>query len=162
MTADQLVDVLIWFSADGAMIAAGLLALYVFAFVVPRDKWWYWGWRIFVAGVTTYLAAKLLGYFYQPNELRPYQLMGVEPRASYLPNPGFPSDHVLFSTFLTLAVWFSTKRREFAAAMLILTLIVGIGRVWALVHAPIDVLGGLLIPLIGIIWYRHTSRKSVK
>lgn len=155
-------ELLIRVAADGAMIAAGLVALYAFAFVVPRDKWWYWGSRIFVAGLITYALAKLAGYVYQPNELRPYQLMGVEPGASYLPNPGFPSDHALFAMFLTLAVWFSTKHRALTITMAILTLVTALGRVFALVHAPIDVIAGLIIPLIGIIWYRHTTRKSVK
>lgn len=155
-------ELLIRLAADGAMIAVVVVALCAFACVVPRDKWWHWGWRIVVAGITTYAVAKLLGYVYQPNELRPYQQLGVEPGASYLPNPGFPSDHALFAMFLTLAVWYATKHKVLTIVMLSLTIIIGLGRVLALVHAPIDVVAGVLIPFVGIIWYRHTGDKSVK
>ena len=155
-------ELIIRFAADGAMIVAALIALYTFAFVVPREKWWYWGIRIFMAGITTYATAKLLGAVYQPNELRPFEQLGLEPGASYLPNPGFPSDHALFAMFLTIAVWFSTKRLDLALTMLGLTIVIAIARVVALVHAPIDILGGLLIPLIGVLWYRRKPEKVVK
>lgn len=155
-------ELLIRLAADGAMILAGLIAAYAFIFVVPRKDWWYWAWRIVLAGITTYAAAKLLAHYYQPNELRPYELLGLTPGASYLPNPGFPSDHALFAMFLTLAVWFSTRRRMLALIMLGLALVISLGRVLALVHAPIDVVAGLLIPLIGIVWYRHTRQKVVE
>lgn len=162
---DEIADWLILFAADGAMVLAFLVAMYTFVCKIPRDKWFYWGWRIALAGATAWLAAKAIGHFYQPNDLRPYQQLGVDAKASYLDNPGFPSDHMLFSTFLTLAVWFATKHRNLTITMVILTAVIGLGRILALVHAPIDVLGGLLIPFIGIFWYfvyRHDSKKVVK
>lgn len=162
---DTVIDWIIWFAADGAMIAAFLMAMYAFLFVVPMNKWWYWGWRIALAGITAYLAAKLLAHFYQPNDLRPYEKLGVDPKASYLDNPGFPSDHMLFATFLTLAVWFSTKRWFLAGSLTAMAIIIGLGRVFALVHAPIDIIGGLLIPFVGVFWYldyRQVRQKVVK
>ena len=68
-------------------------------------------------------------------------------------NPGFPSDHALFATFLTLAVWFSTKDRKFSLIMLTLTIVMCIGRVLALVHTPLDVIGGMILALVGTVWY---------
>lgn len=150
------------FVADWLMFIIGGIALYTFAIIIPRSLWWYWGWRIFLAGVTAYLMAKLVGHFYQPETMRPFEKLGVEPGAAFLPNPGFPSDHALFAMFLTLAVWFSTKRKVLAGTMLALTLIVCVGRVVALVHTPLDVIGGILIACTGIIWYRQTGDKVVK
>lgn len=155
-------DILIRFVADGMLFFVAGMAFTVFAFMIPRDQWWYWGWRIFLAGVTAYLAAKVAGHFYQPETMRPFEKLGVEPGAAFLPNPGFPSDHALFAMFLTLAVWFSTRNRYIAGAMLGLTLLICIGRVVALVHTPLDVIGGLLIAFTGIIWYRHTRKKAVQ
>lgn len=144
--------------ADGLMFLIGGIAVYVFVFRIARKDWWYWSWRIVAAGITCYLAARLIGHFYQPNDLRPFELMGVKPGAAYLPNPGFPSDHALFAMFLTLAVWFSARLRLFVGVMLGLTLLVCIGRVLALVHTPLDVIGGLVIAFTGIPWYYYRRR----
>ncbi|HMQ96063.1 MAG TPA: phosphatase PAP2 family protein [Candidatus Saccharibacteria bacterium] len=155
-------EVFIKFIADWLMIPIGLLAFYAFAFVVPVKKWKYWGPRVFLAGVTTYVVAKLAGLLFQPETMRPFEKLGVEPGAAFLNNPGFPSDHALFAMFLTLAVWYSTRNKWLAGAMLGMTLLVGVGRVLALVHTPVDVLGGLLIASVGILWYRRSTKKVVK
>ena len=79
--------------------------------------------------------------------------MGVDPGASYLGNAGFPSDHVLFAAFLTLAMWYVVRRPMWTLTMALLTLTIAVGRVLALVHSPIDVVGGLAIALLGAVWY---------
>jgi len=79
--------------------------------------------------------------------------LGVSAGASYLNNPGFPSDHALFAAFLTLAVWFETRRKKIALTLLVLTLLVCVGRVLALVHTPLDILGGLIVACLGAVWY---------
>ncbi|MCB9820192.1 phosphatase PAP2 family protein [Candidatus Nomurabacteria bacterium] len=146
-------DLIIRIIADGLVIIVFLLAIYAFLFKVPKKLWWPWGWRIVAAGLTAYLLARLIGYFFQPESLRPFEKLGVQPGAAFLPNPGFPSDHMLFATFLTLAVWFSTKSRKLTTAMIILTVIMGVGRVLALVHTPLDVVGGFFIAALGAVWY---------
>lgn len=155
-------EMIIRFMADGLMVAIFLIAITTFIVMIKPKDWWYWGWRIVLAGLTAYLAAKLIGHFYQPETLRPFEKLGVEPGAAFLPNPGFPSDHALFASFLTIAVWFSTRRRSLAIVLATLAVIMSIARVLALVHTPLDVIGGLLIPLLGTIWYRHTRKNIVQ
>lgn len=155
-------DILLRIVADGSVIAIFLISIYAFAFKIPRNQWWSWGWRIVLAGLTAYLVAKGIGHFYQPEELRPFEQQGLEPGAAYLPNPGFPSDHVLFATFLTLAVWFTTKQRRLVIMLLVLTVAMGVARVLALVHTPTDVIGGFIIAWSGIIWYRRKPKKVVQ
>lgn len=148
--------------ADGLVVVIFLMAIYAFAFKIPRAKWWYWGWRIVLAGLTAYATAKLIGYFYQPETLRPFEKLGVEPGAAFLPNPGFPSDHALFAMFLTLAVWFSTRMKRYALVMLTLTIVMATARVQALVHTPLDVIGGMAIAAVGTIWYRLPVKNVVQ
>lgn len=155
-------DLIVRIVADGAVILIFLLSVYTFATKIPRNQWWSWGWRIVLAGLTAYLAAKVIGHFYQPEVLRPFEQQGTEPGAAYLPNPGFPSDHVLFATFLSLAVWFAAKQRKFAFVLLGLTIVMGLARVLALVHTPLDVLGGFLIAWTGVFWYRRKPQKVVQ
>lgn len=139
--------------ADGLVVPLVILGAVSLVFYVSNDKKLQAYSRILMAGLTAYLAAKLIGAVYQPQTLRPFQELGLEAGASYLDNPGFPSDHVLFCTAITLAVWFETKRRIISASLLLMTLLVGLGRILALVHTPLDVLGGLMIACIGIGWY---------
>lgn len=141
-------NVLIQVAADGLVILVFLMAMYAFLRLVPRRQWVYWGVRIFVVGVATYLLARLAGHFYQPETMRPFEKLGVAPGAAYLPNPGFPSDHALFAAFLTLAVWVSTRRRWYVTVMALATGIMCAGRVLALVHTVEDVIGGCLVALL--------------
>jgi undecaprenyl-diphosphatase len=113
-----------------------------------------------MAGLTAYLVAKLLGAAYQPSGERPFEILGVAPGASYLNNPGFPSDHALFAAFLTFAVWFETKRKDLAVILAVLTVLLCIGRVLALVHTPLDVIGGILVAGVGALWYLQKSKKT--
>lgn len=156
MTAQAIVKLL----ADGAIVPIVLIAAYALLFKIPRGQRFNAYCRILMAGLTAYLIAKLLGSVYQPSGERPFEILGVAPGASYLNNPGFPSDHALFTAFLTLAVWFETRKRTVAVILTILTLLVCVGRVLALVHTPLDVIGGLVVASIGALWYLQTDRKA--
>jgi len=110
--------------------------------------------RLLMMGLTALLIARLLALVYQPDEVRPFIEQGVAAKASYLNNPGFPSDHVLFVTVIAIMVWVATKRTGLYGLLLVLSAGVAIGRVLALVHTPLDVAGGMLVALLaGVIWY---------
>jgi membrane-associated phospholipid phosphatase len=144
--------------ADGAVIPIIVIAGYALLFRVPKGHRYEAYARILMAGLTSYLLAKLLGSIYQPSGERPFEILGVAPGASYLNNPGFPSDHALFTAFLTLAVWFETRQKILSVILVVLTLLVCIGRVLALVHTPLDVIGGLLVASMGALWYLQADR----
>lgn len=147
--------------ADGAIIPIVLIAGYALLFKVPKGHRFEAYARILMAGLTAYLVAKLLGAAYQPAGERPFEILGVEPGASYLNNPGFPSDHALFTAFLTLAVWFETRQKALAITAGALTLLICVGRVLALVHTPLDVIGGVVVASFGAIWYLQADRSNV-
>jgi undecaprenyl-diphosphatase len=148
--------------ADGTIIPIVLIAGYALLFSVPRGHRFEVYARIAMAGLTAYLVAKLLGAVYQPSGERPFEILGVAPGASYLDNPGFPSDHALFAAFLTFAVWFETKRRNLAIILAVLTAVMCIGRVLALVHTPLDVIGGILVAGVGALWYLQSRKTTAK
>ena len=146
--------------ADGAMLPIILLAGYALLFRIPKGQRFAAYSRIIMAGLTAFLVAKLLGAVYQPATERPFELMGMAAGASFLNNPGFTSDHALFATFLTLAVWYEARTRKIAIIMLVLTLLVCVGRVLALVHTPLDVTGGILVAAVGALWYAQSLRQQ--
>lgn len=160
-------EILIRFVADGFIILVAVLSTALLWFgVKPGDKIAVYS-QLVMAGMVTYLLAKLVSVVYQPELLRPFQVLGVEPGASYVDNPGFPSDHMLFGVFLVFAVWYATKKWQYALALGLLTVLMGLGRVLALVHTPLDVIGGAVIAGIGSLWLiqsvwlqRSPSRKK--
>lgn len=155
-------DAIVKVIADGLVIPIALLGVYALLRYVPnRDRYQTYA-RVMMAGLTSYVAAKIAGLIFQPSELRPFELMGVEAGASFLNNPGFPSDHALFTMAIVLAIWFGAKHKKLAIVALVLTLLVAIGRVVALVHTPLDVIGGLLIACVGVVWYVFPRKHTIK
>lgn len=155
-------QVIIKLFADGAIIPVVLIAGYALLFLVPKGHRFEVYARVIMAGLTAYLIAKLLASVYQPVGERPFQVLGVKPDALYLNNPGFPSDHALFTTFLTLAVWFETRRKTLTIILAILTLSVCVGRVLALVHTPLDIIGGIVVASVGALWYLQPKYAAIQ
>lgn len=139
--------------ADGLVIPIVLLGAYALLRYVPSDSRYQAYARVLMAGLTAYVVAKIVGLLFQPSELRPFEELGVAAGASFLNNPGFPSDHALFTMAITLAIWFSTKNKLLSLVALLLTVAVSVGRVVALVHTSLDVVGGMAIACVGIVWY---------
>ncbi len=100
-----------------------------------------------LAGVIALALARLAGALYF--DPRPFVAEHVAPLIPHAPDNGFPSDHALLTMTLTAAVYFFNKKA--AGAMLILTIIVGIARVLAKVHSPIDIGAGWAIGIMGAI-----------
>ena len=138
--------------ADYAVFFVVGLAIWAFI-MIPNNQKYNAYCRILLAGLTAFLIAKLLASVYQPAAYRPYELLGVAPGASYLDNPGFPSDHALFVTAIALAVWFEARRKWLSLLLAVLVVVVCVGRVLALVHTPLDVVGGVLVACVGGLWY---------
>lgn len=147
------VDLLIRLIADIAVVPVVFLGAYALLFKVPKGQRFAAYSRVLLAGLTAYLLAKFIGTIYQPSDLRPFEVLGVEPGAAYLDNPGFPSDHVLFVTAIALAVWFETRQKVISIVLAGLVFLIALGRVLALVHTPLDVIAGVAIALVGGVWY---------
>ena len=145
--------------ADYAVFPVVLLGGWALLWIPKKQKYQAYC-RILLAGLTAFLLAKLVATVYQPAAERPYELLGVTPGASYLDNPGFPSDHALFVTAIALAVWFETRRKWLSLTLAIFVVVICIGRVLALVHTPLDVVAGVVIACIGGLWY--LQRDSIK
>lgn len=154
------VELLIRIIADIAVVPVVLIGAWALLFKIPKGKRFEAYSRVLMAGLTAYMLAKFIGTIYQPAELRPFELLGVEAGASFLNNPGFPSDHALFVTAITCAVWFETRMKKTTIILAALVLLVCIGRVLALVHTPLDVIGGIIIALAGALWYSNVPRKQ--
>ena len=139
--------------ADGLMLPIIVIAAYALIWCVPNSVRYKRYTFILMAGISSYAIAKIIGLIWQPEQLRPFERLGVDPGAAYLNNPGFPSDHALIAFFLVGAVWYATRHRALTITVLCLTLIMCGGRVLALVHTPVDIIGSLIAATVGAIWY---------
>lgn len=157
-----MMEIIIQIIADGTLLPIVLLGVYALVYKVPSKGRYAAYSRILLAGLTAFLLAKLLATAYQPEGLRPFQEMGVEPGAAFLPNPGFPSDHALFAASIALAVWFETKHKILSIILATLVVLVCVGRVLALVHTPLDVVGGVFVACVGALWYYTAPPKKIK
>ncbi len=150
-------EFLIKVAADYMLIVLVFIGAYALIFKIPKRKRFKAYCRILVAGLTAYLLAKLVGSIFQPEALRPFEMIGKAAGASYLNNAGFPSDHVLFAAAITCAVWFETKQKTLTWILAVMVVIIGVGRVLALVHTPLDVIGGVVFALFGALWYLNSK-----
>jgi membrane-associated phospholipid phosphatase len=153
-------ELIIRIIADGAVIPVVLIGAYMLLFKIPRGHRFEAYSRILMAGLTAYLIAKFAAAIYQPSLERPFELLGTAAGASFLNNPGFPSDHALFVTAIACAVWFETKHKLATAILALLVLLVCVGRVLALVHTPMDVIFGVIIGLLGALWYLERGKQK--
>ena len=74
---------------------------------------------------------------------RPFVRLGVAPLFAHSVDNGFPSDHSAVAAFLAGIVWFIDSPT--AAVAIAAAVAIGVARVYALVHWPIDVLAGWCI-----------------
>jgi undecaprenyl-diphosphatase len=106
---------------------------------------------VILAAILDKIASKI---YYDP---RPFTTHHIQPLVSHVADNGFPSEHTLFGVTVAVALIF--YRPKLGSAALILALIVGVSRVAAHVHSPIDIVGAALIGVsAGYIGYRLSTR----
>jgi len=99
------------------------------------------------AGIIAVVLSRIAGKLYF--DPRPFVTEHVTPLIPHGPDNGFPSDHALLTMTLTAVTYFFSKK--IALGMFVLTALVGVARVLAKVHSPIDIAGGWLFGIIGAI-----------
>lgn len=113
---------------------------------------------LIMAGLTSLIVGKVMSLLYQPAVARPFLELGVQPGAAYIDNPGFPSDHALLATVAVLAVYMVTRNQKLGIVLGLLVVMMCVGRVAALVHTPLDVIGGVIAGLAGFFWYKKLTK----
>ncbi len=90
--------------------------------------------------------ARIASTFY--NNPRPFMVEHIQPLVSHGSDNGFPSDHTLL--IMTIAVIIFQFNKKLGIFLGVVGLIVGIARVLAKVHHPIDILGSSVIAFLAI------------
>jgi undecaprenyl-diphosphatase len=96
--------------------------------------------RLVVGGIIALVVADIAAHvYYDP---RPFVVEHVTPLFAHAADNGFPSDHALFTSFIGFTVW--AYSRTWGAALLVIAVAVGVARVAAHVHAPLDIVGSFV------------------
>lgn len=140
-------DIFIQIIADWLVIPIVIIAV-VAMLRISKEQRYEMICRGLIAGLTALWLAKIGSMFYQGE--RPFVTLGEEAKAAFLDNPGFPSDHTLLVFSIVFIVWASTKDMRLSLLLLLLGTLVGVGRILALVHTPLDVAGGIIFAFIAV------------
>lgn len=96
---------------------------------------------VFSSGIIAWCVATLLKFVFQAN--RPYlTLRDVEPLISKT-DYSFPSGHATFFMALAVAMYLSHKKAGYI--FIVLALLIGLARIAAGVHYPVDIIGGFIL-----------------
>lgn len=88
---------------------------------------------------------------------RPFVDYQVNQVIEHSASGSFPSGHIAFLFALAAAVYFFN--RKWGIVFFILSLIVGLARVFVGIHYPLDILGGIVIGIVSAIVVRALIRK---
>lgn len=135
-------DSLIVFGAKYLFVAVILIVAYVWLRQSRRRKLEMVA-VVVLAGILAFIASRIAGkIYYDP---RPFFTHHVKPLVPYSGDNGFPSDHSLLTMTLAAATYFYHKKWGLLAGAI--AVLVGVSRILAHVHSPIDVLGAWVISL---------------
>lgn len=126
------------------LVVLGLAIAWLRVSKEPKQRFFL---SVVLAGIIALLLSRIAGHLYF--DPRPFVVQHVKPLIAHAPDNGFPSDHALLTMTLTAVTYFFSKK--IAAVMAVLTVFVGIARIAAKVHSPLDIAGGWLLGIVGAI-----------
>ncbi len=89
----------------------------------------------------SYVIAKISSFlFYNP---RPFVVEKITPLVFHIADNGFPSDHTLLSSSVAFIIFSFNKK--LGIILIVLTLLVGLSRVYVGIHHFIDIIGSVII-----------------
>ena len=121
-----------------------------------RKKWYRLAEGALAVLLSRGIITEIVRFFY--HHPRPFDFYGFTPLVSESGN-SFPSGHMTFLFALGMAIWYAN--RKWGIGYFILSLIIGVARIYVGVHWPYDIAGGMLIGIVsGIIV--HALLKSTR
>jgi len=103
------------------------------------------------------LFTEIIRFLY--NRERPFSALGFQPLISDS-HPSFPSGHMTFYFALALVIFYVNRR--WGRWFLILTILVGLARIFVGVHWPSDILGGIAVAIISFLIITKLLKKYNK
>jgi len=108
-----------------------------------------------IAGIVAVILDKLGGkLYYDP---RPFVSHHYTPLIQHAADNGFPSEHTIFGMTTSILLFF--YRRRLGGLAIVIAYIVGVARIAAHVHSPIDIIGAIIFSAIAAATGYYATRK---
>jgi len=91
-----------------------------------------------------YIIALIAGSLFY--DTRPFVVEHVQPLIPHQPDNGFPSDHTLLA--MVAAATMFVYRRNVGVLLAVLAILVGVSRIAAKVHHPVDIIASIAIAIV--------------
>ncbi len=98
---------------------------------------------LFIAFVLLLISAK---FYY---DTRPFIVLGIIPLFPHSPDNGFPSDHTILAMTIAFVVTFFDRR--VGTILILLSVVLGVSRVLAYIHHPIDIIASTALAAIAVL-----------
>ena len=109
--------------------------------------------------LSRFVFTEIIRYFY--NKPRPFEVIsGLQKLIEQTPGGSFPSGHVAF--FFAIAGTFFIYNRKWGIAFFVGALLMGVARVYAGIHWPIDIVGGAALGLASSLIINFLARRYQK
>lgn len=135
-----------------------LLGIAAIVFVAKQKSWRARLWTFFFIFLTTLLSrgivTELLRFVWA--RPRPFVALGFTPLVSES-SASFPSGHATFFFALALAIFYFNKK--WGTWFLVLSLLVGVGRIFVGVHWPSDIVGGIVVAYLSFLVVKELLKK---
>ncbi|MGN6245298.1 MAG: phosphatase PAP2 family protein [Motilibacteraceae bacterium] len=111
-----------------------------------RRRWWQLG-SFAATLVVAFGLLRLAGCVH--TDRRPFMTEHVHQLVAHQPGTSFPSDHTTAATAVALGLLAFTTFRRTGTLLLLAAVLIGFARIFAGIHWPLDIIGGLLTGLAG-------------
>ncbi|HEY1761092.1 MAG TPA: phosphatase PAP2 family protein [Acidimicrobiales bacterium] len=112
-------------------------------------------WQLLIGGLLALLLSTIASHVYY--DTRPFVTEHVVPIIAHAADNGFPSDHTLLTAFIGFTIYLHS--RAVGGVLLLVALLVGIARVAAHIHHPIDIVGSFVIAAISVAIVQLLARR---
>lgn len=140
------------------LFVAVLAGFYLYGVYRKDERFRYAAVDAFAVTVLSLFSGFVFGLFYY--EPRPFVTNHVNLLITHASDSSFPSDHSLGT--MAIAAGIHQSYKVFGTVLMILSLLVGVSRVYVGVHYPQDVLGSYLIVLVVNFLYGRLLRRKVR
>jgi len=139
-------DWIIVFSASRLHVVVIVLAVVFVAYASKHTRKRVLLLSLFSLAASLILSRIVSQFYYSP---RPFVTDEIIPLIQHVADNGFPSDHMLLVSTITVVVLMYT--RSLGSILIVLSVLVGLGRVFSGVHHPVDILGSVIIAVIAVL-----------
>lgn len=137
-------DIVIIFCAQYLYLIVGLVAG-IYWLTLPKEQKLQMVVFGVIAAIIAFALAKIgAALYFDP---RPFVVQNIAPLYPHVADNGFPSDHTLLTAAIAVIVYSVSKK--LGLALMVMAVIVGLARVLAHVHSPIDIIGSLAFAIAG-------------